>query len=178
MQVLYKILFFLLLVFSLTISSCSEKAAATDTKEGYVLPDSLLKTIEIDTVSTAKVLNSLTLTGKVDFDEDRILKIYPVVSGQVSRISVMLGDYVKKGQVLAVLKSAEMAGFSNDLTLARSNLEVARKSLDAANDMYKSGLASQRDQLAARESYNQALSALQKAQRVLNLNGGSMDGDY
>jgi cobalt-zinc-cadmium efflux system membrane fusion protein len=44
--------------------------------------------------------------------------------------------------------------------------------------MYKSGLASQRDQLAAQESYNQALSSLQKAQRVLNLNGGSLNGDY
>jgi cobalt-zinc-cadmium efflux system membrane fusion protein len=90
----------------------------------------------------------------------------------------MLGDYVKKGQPLAVIKSTEMAGFSNDYTLAKSNLALAKKSLDAANDMYKSGLASQRDQLAAQESYNQALSSLQKAQRVLNLNGGSLNGDY
>jgi cobalt-zinc-cadmium efflux system membrane fusion protein len=90
----------------------------------------------------------------------------------------MLGDYVRKGQTLAILKSVEMAGFSNDYTLAKSNLEIAKKSLEAANDMYKSGLTSQRDQLTARESYNQALSALQKAQRILNLNGGGMDGDY
>jgi cobalt-zinc-cadmium efflux system membrane fusion protein len=161
-----------------SLYSCSDQPAANEEKAAYVLPDSLLKTMEIDTVSSSKVLNSLTLTGKVEFNEDQVIKIYPVISGLVSDIKVMLGDYVKKGQVLAVVRSGEMAGFSNDYTLAKSNLEIARKSLDAANDMYKSGLASQRDQLAAQESYNQALSGLQKSQRVLNLNGGSLNGDY
>ena len=44
--------------------------------------------------------------------------------------------------------------------------------------MFKSGLASQRDQLAAQEGYNQAVSAFEKAKRVLNLYGGSMSGEY
>ena len=173
-----KISSFILLLFITGFCSCAEKQADKDEKQGYMLPDSLLKTIEIDTVGSSRVLNSLTLTGKVDFNEDQVIKIDPVISGQVSDIRVMLGDYVKKGQTLAVLKSVEMAGFSNDYTLAKSNLGLAKKSLDAASDMYKSGLASQRDELAAQESYNQALSTMQKAQRVLNLNGGSMNGDY
>jgi len=178
MQRLNKILLFGLAVFSTALYSCDSKTPDSDEKQGYVLPDSLLKTLEIDTVSASKVLNTLTLTGKVDFNEDQVIKIYPMISGLVSDIKVMLGDYVKKGQTLAVLKSVEMAGFSNDYTMAKSNLEIARKSLDAANDMYKSGLASQRDQLSAQEAYNQALSGLQKSQRILSLNGGSLNGDY
>ncbi|MFI5193529.1 MAG: efflux RND transporter periplasmic adaptor subunit [Chitinophagales bacterium] len=178
MRRLNKILLFVFAACSAALYSCNSKDPASDEKQGYVLPDSLLKTLEIDTVSTSKVLNTLTLTGKVDFNEDQVIKIYPAISGLVSDIRVMLGDYVKKGQTLAILKSVEMAGFSNDYTTAKSNLEIARKSLDAANDMYKSGLASQRDQLAAQEAYNQALSGLQKSQRILNLNGGSLNGDY
>jgi cobalt-zinc-cadmium efflux system membrane fusion protein len=178
MRTPFKITPFILFIFFAGLYSCSEKKPDSEEKQGYILPDSLLKTIEIDTVSSSKVLNSLTLTGKVDFNEDQVIKIYPAISGQVSDIRVMLGDYVKKGQTLAVLKSVEMAGFSNDYSLAKSNLGLAKKSLDAASDMYKSGLASQRDELAAQESYNQALSAMQKAQRVLDLNGGSMNGDY
>jgi cobalt-zinc-cadmium efflux system membrane fusion protein len=174
----FKVIPVALFIFLSGLYSCSEKNPDREEKQGYILPDSLLKTIEIDTVGSSKVFNSLTLTGKVDFNEDRVLKIYPAISGQVSDIRVMPGDYVKKGQTLALLKSVEMAGFSNDYTLAKSNLSLAKKSLDAASDMYKSGLASQRDELAARESFNQALSALQKAQRVLDLNGGSMNGVY
>ncbi len=178
MKLLYKIFPFALLLSGFGLHSCTDKAQVSDEKQGYVLPDSLLKTIEIDTVTTSKILNSLTLTGKVDFNDDQVIKIYPVISGLVSDIKVMLGDYVKKGQALADIKSVEMAGYSNDFSIAKSNLEISKKTLDATNDMYKSGLASQRDQLAAQENYNQSLSALQKAQRVLTLNGGSLNGDY
>src|SRR5450432_1129615 len=162
----------------LAFSSCQNKPVQMEEKKGYVLPDSLLKTIEIDSVSSSRVMNTLTLTGKVDFNEDNVIKMFPTVSGQVSEIKVMPGDYVKQVQILAVIRSSDMAGYSNDFITAKSNLEIARKSLDAANDMYKSGLASQRDQLAAEEGYNQAQSAFEKAKRVLNLNGGSMTGEY
>ena len=147
-------------------------------KEKYILPDSLLKTIEIDSVCNSKVINSITLTGKVDFNEDNVIKIYPPISGVVQDVKVILGDYVKSGQVLAVVRSSEMAGYSNDLIAAESNLQVAKKTLDATNDMYKSGLASQRDQLAAEAAYNQAEAALEKSKRVLEINGGNKNGEY
>jgi cobalt-zinc-cadmium efflux system membrane fusion protein len=179
MQVPYRmILVSSIFLFAMGYSSCKDKTEQAEDKKGYILPDSLLKTLEIDTASFSRVLNSLTLTGKVDFNEDNVIKIFPVISGQVSDIKVMAGDYVHQGQVLAVIRSPEMAGFSNDYLAAKSNMDIAKKSMDAANDMYKSGLSSQRDQLAAQEGYNQAGSAFEKAKRVLNLNGGSMTGEF
>jgi cobalt-zinc-cadmium efflux system membrane fusion protein len=170
----YFILFFLATIFS----ACNDKSPVEESKKGYVLPDSLLKTIEIDSVVNSRVMNTLTLTGKVDFNEDNVIKLFPIISGQVSDIKVMLGDYVKQGQVLAVIKSPDMAGYSNDFTMAKSNLEIARKNMDATNDMYKSGLASQKDLITAQQGYNQAQSTYEKSQRVLNLNGGSLTGEY
>ena len=178
MKPLYKIISASVLILALGLNSCKDKPAPEEDKKGYILPDSLLKTIVIDTVSNSRILNTLTLTGKVDFNEDNVIRIFPTISGQVSDIKVMTGDYVKKGQVLAVLKSSDMAGYSNDFVTAQSNVEIARKSKEATDDMYKSGLASQRDQLAAQENYNQAVSALEKAKRILNLNGGSLSGEY
>jgi cobalt-zinc-cadmium efflux system membrane fusion protein len=162
----------------LVISSCHEKPEQMEEKKGYILPDSLLKIIEIDSVTSSRVINTLTLTGKVDFNEDNVIKTFPTISGQVSEIRVMPGDYVKQGQVLAVIKSADMASYSNDLVNAKSNLEIAKKSMEATNDMYASGLASQKDLVAAQEFYHQAESAFEKSKRVLNLNGGSMNGEY
>jgi cobalt-zinc-cadmium efflux system membrane fusion protein len=74
------------IIFAREISGCTESPAQAEEKKGYVLPDSLLKTIEIDTVSNSPVLNSSTLTGKVDFNEDNVIKIFPVISGQVSEV--------------------------------------------------------------------------------------------
>jgi len=161
------------LIFARGISGCTDQSTQAEEKKGYILPDSLLKTIEIDTVTNLPVLNSLTLTGKVDFNEDNVIKIFPVISGQVSDIKVMAGDYVKEGQVLAMIRSSEMAGYSNDYQTAKSNVDLTKKSLDATEDMFKSGLASQRDQLAAQEGYNQAVSAFEKSKRILSLNAAA-----
>src|ERR1700687_375084 len=178
MQTSYKIILASFLSAALGFSSCKNDPEQEEGKKGYVLPDSLLKTIEIDTVNSSRVMNTLTLTGKVDFNEDNVIKMFPAISGLSSGIKVMPGDYVKQGQELAVIRSSDMAGYSHDYATAKSNMDIAKKSLEAANDMYKSGLASQRDQLAAQEGYNQAVSAFEKAKRVLNLNGGSLSGEY
>src|SRR5450432_1933609 len=127
MKVRFRVIL-VLAFFSYGISSCREKTDRAEEKTTYVLPDSLLKTIEIDTVKNSHVFNTLTLTGKVDFNEDNVIKIYPVVSGQVSDIKVMSGDYVKKGQVLVVIRSSEMASYSNDYVTAKSNVDIANKS--------------------------------------------------
>jgi cobalt-zinc-cadmium efflux system membrane fusion protein len=162
------------------IQGCQSRSNTTnpDDKEKFVLPDSLARSIKIDSVVSANLVNAITLTGKVAFNDNNVLKIYPLVSGNIQDVKVMLGDFVKKGQTLAVIKSAEMAGYSNDLITAQTNLRVAKKTLDATDDMYKSGLASSKDLLAAQSGYQQAQAALEKAERILKINGGNTGGEY
>lgn len=169
----------LILAAALGMQSCkSNNEGKADEREKYVIPDSIFKTLVVDTVSTAPFVNSLTLTGKVSFNEDNVVKIYPMVSGNVQDIKVALGDYVQAGQTLAVIKSSEMAGFSNDLVNAETNLRVAKKNLDATQDMFTSGLASQKDLLAAEAAHEQAKSELARINRVLKINGGNTQGEY
>lgn len=154
-----------------------EKKAPTD-KEKYVIPDSLMQTLSVDTVKVSQLVNAITLTGKVDFNEDNVIPVYSMVSGNVQDIKVLLGDYVQAGQVLAKVRSSEMAGYSNDLTNAEGNLRVAEKNLDKTKDMYKSGLASLTDSLNAEVAVQQARSELGRVNRVLSINGGSTEGEY
>jgi len=163
----------------LFFQSC-KKDKATFTSEGanYVLPDSLAKTLIIDSIQNCQLTNTISLSGKVAFNDDNVAKIYPMVSGVIQDIKVMLGDYVHAGQVLGVIKSSEMAGFSNDLVNAESNLRVASKNLDATRDMFKSGLASQKDVLTAEAAHDQAQSELNRVKRVLHINGGNTNGDF
>ena len=170
---------FLAITFTIALfsQSCQKKAADTGSSK-YILPDSLAKTLAFDSIQTCKLTNTITLSGKVAFNDDNVAKIYPMVSGVIQDIKVMLGDYVQKGQVLGVIKSSEMAGISNDLVNAESNLRVAKKNLEATQDMFKSGLSSQKDVLAAQAAFDQALSELNRVKRVLNINGGNTQGEY
>lgn len=167
-----------LTIAAITCTACHSNTTGNAPQSKYVLPDSLAKTLKLDIIGTAPLTNTITLTGKVGFNEDKVAKIYPMVSGTIQRVKVMLGDYVHAGEVLGVIKSSEMAGFSNDLVNAETNLRVAKKNLDATQDMYHSGLASQKDLLSAQAAYEQASSELNRVKRVLHINGGATNGDY
>jgi cobalt-zinc-cadmium efflux system membrane fusion protein len=170
---------FLLLVCCSLFQSCGTSAEKKpDEKQKYSIPDSIFRTISIDTVTRCQLINSITLTGQVDFNQDHIVKIFPLISGNIDNINVVLGDYVKEGQVLGLIKSAEMAGYSNDLINAESNLEVQKKNLEKTKDMFKSGLASLTDSISAEASYRQAQSELNRVQRVLKINGNSTQGEF
>lgn len=167
-----------LFISALLLHSCKEEQKKVEENARYIIPDSLLRTLTIDTVRQCQLMNAIRLTGMVDFNQDRQVNIFSLVSGNVQDIKVQLGDYVTAGQVLAVVKSTEMAGFANSLLIAQTNVTATKKQLDAANDMYKSGLASSLDVTNAQANYDQAQSALETAKKILKINGNSEKGDY
>lgn len=165
-------------LYSLALQSCSTDAAKNTPEAKFTLSDSLYHTLEIDTVRECQVENSITLNGKITFNQDNVVQLFPMVSGKISDIRVMLGDYVRKGQVLAVIRSSEMAGYNSNLVNAQTGLEVAKKELDATSDMYKSGLSSQKDYLSAQAAYQQAVAELARIKEVIQINGGGAQGNY
>jgi len=160
--------------------SCNTNAEKTvqDDKQPYVIPDSLLKTLTFDSVKQGELVNAITLTGQVDFNQDKQVNIFSLVSGNIQDIKVQLGDFVTQGQGLAIVKSSEMAGYSNNLIVAQTNLTAAKKQLDAAQALYKSGLASILDVTNAQTNYDQAVAQVAMVKRVLKINGNDTAGNY
>ncbi|MGL5945336.1 MAG: efflux RND transporter periplasmic adaptor subunit, partial [Sediminibacterium sp.] len=144
----------------------------------FKLADTLLSSVTFDTVQYKPVVNSIRFTGMVDFNADQVVNIYPLISGNISGVTAVLGDYVTKGQVLGVVKSAEMANYSAQLTNAETNVLLADKILQQQKDLFKSGLASQIDLTNAEVSYQQAVAAKILAERVLKINGDNKKGEY
>ena len=168
-----------LVIAALFIISCTGNSIkVADVRPRYEIPDSLMKTIEIDTVVTCPQVNALTFSGKVSFNDEKVARIFPLVSGNIMNIRVQMGDYVTKGQVLGVIRSGEMAGYGNDLVTSKTNLLIAKKNMDASEDMYKSGLMSQKDFITAQAMYKQAEAQLNHANQILQINGGNTQGAF
>ena len=172
------ILFLLLSSIGLFQMGCTETAKKPAERQKYLIPDSILKKMVIDTVTECPLVDAITLTGSVDFNQDNQVNIYPLVSGNIEDVKVQLGDHVTAGQVLAVVKSSEMAGYSSNLVNAETNLRVAKKNLEAQKDLFSSGLASQLDVTSAQSNYDQAVAQLEMVKRVLKINGNNTQGDY
>jgi cobalt-zinc-cadmium efflux system membrane fusion protein len=161
------------------LSACNDGNAneAPAVKEQVCITDSLAKIIRIDTAASGRVDDELKLSGEINFDDNKVVKLFPFSSGRVMDVKVSLGDKVSKGQALATIKSADVAGNYSDLSTAGNDLSIAKRAMDNQESLYKNGIASEREYLEAKENYNKALAASNKLKEQIAINGGGHTTD-
>lgn len=161
----------------LTSTGCGSKHESED-PQPWKLTDSMLNTLIVDTATSRPVENEMLLTGKISANEDKTARIFPMVSGVVKDVRAQAGDLVQKGQVLAILKSPEMAGFTADQRVNANDMAIAKRNMEVAESFYKSGLNSQREYEEAKSNYDKAVAAYSKSQAILEINGGGHQTNY
>lgn len=154
------------------LASCGKKEQKEETKKQFCISDTMAKMITIDTVKQDYIEEELQLSGEVSFDENAVVKVFPNSSGQIRQVSVSLGDYVTKGQILAVIKSADIAGNYNDLTSADADLAIAKKQMDNEASLYKNGIASEKEFEESKQNYYKAVATKSKITSLISINGG------
>lgn len=166
-----------LLTTGMVLQSCHHAENADDQKEEkFQVTDTLLNSLLIDTVKEASALSQINLTGSIAPDENKTVKIFPMVSGVAQDVHVQLGDVVSQGQTLAIMKSAEMAGFTKDYISAEADVRSAKRTFESTQDLYKSGLASQKDFEQAQSDYQKAQAESKRAEAVIGINKSNAQG--
>jgi cobalt-zinc-cadmium efflux system membrane fusion protein len=155
------------------LSACEHKEPAAAVSKGFVISDTMMHMIQMDTVRTCDMSGELSLSGQVSFNENNVVKIFPRSSGQVTGCRVSLGDKVTKGQVLATIKSADIAGSYSDLRSAKADVAIAKRQMDNAAELYKGGISSEKEYNEAKQNYEKAEAAENKIQSAISINGGT-----
>ena len=174
----YSIVTLTLVVIVFGLFSCNSQDPNADAREPYVVPDSLMRTLAIDTVKITNITDAMKFNALVDFNTDKLVNVFPLISGVVQGVNVVPGDYVNAGQVLGVVKSAEVANYNSALITASTNVKLTQKQLEQQKDLFKSGLASQVDITNAEVAYEQAVAAKIAAEKILSINGNNKNGEY
>ena len=172
----YKNLVILALCAAMPIMQSCHHTAEEPKDLNFHVTDTLLNSLIIDTVKDASAISEITLTGSIAPDENKIVKIYPMVSGIIGDVHVQLGDVVSKGQTLATMRSAEMAGYNKDDVAAAADLRTTRRAYESAQEMFKGGLASQKDVEDAQSDYEKAQAESKRVAAVMQINTGSAGG--
>ena len=170
---------YILIIFPFFIS-CTSKVPVVVKKEP-IISDSLAKMITIDTVKYDNIEDELTLSGEVGNDDNKVVKVFPNASGQVLSVNVSPGDQVKKGQALAVIKSADVAGNYSDLKSANSDADIALREYKNAEQLYRNGISSEKEFIQAKLLYEKAMTTVDKVHTQIVINGGgrtSAGGEY
>ena len=92
-----------------------------------VLTANQMREMVVETVKEMPVAEEFSAVGEVSFDENNVVRIFPIVSGTVDNVAVSLGDYVQRGQLLASLLSTDISTFQRDYNVAKEDFEVADK---------------------------------------------------
>lgn len=166
------ILPFLITGFTFTFFACRTNVEVAAVKDPPVISDSLARIIIIDTVKNEYIEDQLSLSGEVNYDDNKVVKIFPNASGQVISVNVSLGDKVRRGETLAVINSADVAGNYADLTTANSDAAIAEKEYKNSEQLYKSGINSEKDFIQSKLEYDKAMNAVRKVQMQIAINGG------
>lgn len=105
----------------------------------------------------AKIHTTITLPGEIRFNEDRTAQVVPLLEGVVQRVTVNVGETVKKGQVLAVLSSAGISDQRSQLLTAEKRLSLAITTFEREKKLWE-------EKISAEQDYQQARQAMQEAE--------------
>ncbi len=160
----------------LLLPSCTGKKHE-EIKEHFSLTDKMLAMTKTEEVALRPLKNELNFYGKITADNNKMIEIYPVVGGNVTKVFIELGDYVEKGQLLATIRSTEVAGFEKDLDDAKNDVIVARNNLKVAQELFEGKLSAERDVIEAKSRLDKAQSQLHRIEetyKIYNIKNGAI----
>jgi cobalt-zinc-cadmium efflux system membrane fusion protein len=124
-----------------------------------VMDEAQIKASDIHVVSAGPLAIStkLQFPGEIQINDDRTVHVVPRVSGVAEAVLVSTGQFVKKGQTLAVFSSQMISE-------QRSALQTAQKRLSLANTIYQREKTLWEQKITAEQDYLQALQGLREAE--------------
>lgn len=139
-----------------------------------VIPEDSPKLAQIRTepvqMATAPV-GIVQAPGKVQANNNRLSHVVLPVAGRVNTVLVKTGDFVRQGQPVLTLESADVDAAVSALqqaqaavTQARSALAKAQMDLDREKDLFEHGAVPQKEVLHAEAVTVQAQAAVEQAQ--------------
>lgn len=129
-------------------------------------------------VGSGRVNVTLTLPGEVDLNADATAHVTPRVSGTVREVKRQLGDVVKKGDVLAVLDSKELAELGGQARAAQERLKLAKSNLERLEKLYADRIVPEKETIAARKDLAEAQIEVESTGLMLASAGSGSSGRY
>lgn len=151
------------------LTACTSAVEEPEPFEAYCIPQDFRDRIKIETISSGPVRQDVQLMGSVETNPDKVVNYVSLVKGVVENVNFSLGDVVRKGQVLAELKSSDLTSMQSQLTSIESEISSARRSLKAVESMHADHLASGAELEEANSRLRSLLSEKQRLQADLNL---------
>lgn len=156
----------------LCIAGCGGGEAQKRDSAPHAAPP-VVKTVRVEPQNISDVLS---MPARVQPDPARVVRVYPPAGGRLLRVNVRPGDHVSKGEILAVLESADVAQARADYVKAKAEADRTQHAFDRAKLLYDHKVLSQREYEDADANYQEARSELERATDRLRVLGVPLEG--
>ena len=117
------------------------------------IPPEAQRQLMVEEVQLKPIAGDLTLSGKVQYSEDRYAKVSSPLVGRVSDVLAKLGEKVAAGQALVRIDSAEIGSAYSDYVKADSDLNFATRNHELAKELYETKALSKKDLVQAENDF-------------------------
>ncbi|MEN8259911.1 MAG: efflux RND transporter periplasmic adaptor subunit [Pseudomonadota bacterium] len=123
--------------------------------------------IEVAVAESKTIETVLELPGEIQFDKNRLAHVVPRVAGVAVDVRKQLGDTVRRGEVLALLDSRELANLKSQYATAVKRLNLSRALFEREKRLRQEKISAEQDYLTARTNLAEAEIALASAEQQL-----------
>jgi cobalt-zinc-cadmium efflux system membrane fusion protein len=133
--------------------------------------------IRLGTVERRALTGGVAIPAEVQFEPSSTAHVGPLVPGRITRVSAALGDSVKRGQLLGVVASNDVASARSGLDQARARLSAAEATLQRQKQLATEGIGAQRSLIDAEAQVGELRAEVEGLKRQLAVFGSGGAGE-
>lgn len=175
----------IIIVSGVLLFSCSKKEENTTTEHFATSGDQITLTdlqkknagVETAMLGSENIANKIMLTGQIDVPPTGMAGVSSSSGGIIKVARFLPGNYVSRGQTLAVVENPEMSRLQQEYLQAKSNLGFAQKDYERQKYLNKFQASSDKvTQRAANEAQSQsaAVRGIESQLRTYGISPGSV----
>ena len=150
-------------------SESASEAQQADSTQAYCLNDQLRSSTSIIEIQQRPITEQLALSGKIEYNENDLVAFQSLLVGTVEQVKFELGDFVRKGQVLATVKSNEIQDLVQQRRSSQSQIQLLENQLQTKRELLEDGLASKPEVLEVESELASARIELDRVNQSLQL---------
>ncbi len=127
--------------------------------------------IELGTLQSVNLGNTLKVNGQLELPPQKMASVSALLGGSVEKVTVIEGDYVKKGQVIAYLKNPEFIRMQRDYLTSKGNFSFLKKNYQRKKSLFEDGITSAKSFQKAEALFLESKSNLSATKASLKMMG-------
>lgn len=162
-------------------TSCKETISNQTEEPNYqfCLNEFLKESTQILSLSPTPIVEQITLTGQIDYNQNELIAFSSLIEGVIENIYFELGDKVKKGQVLASVRSTEIQDYIQQRKIFLNQLNLLNNQLQTKKELLQTGFSSLPEIQSIENEIDNTKIQIQKIDQTLALfNVNSNTGIY